>query len=91
MHTLTKIAMAAGIAVSSFAATAPAQAQRHGHHVFNEGAQRHGWNRGYHYRGHYGGYRGHYRNYRNYYHHRSYRRCWTEWHHHRRVTVCRRW
>jgi len=88
MKTLTKIIAAAGIAVASIAAAAPADAQRYDGNRYEQRHDRQDrWDRGH----HRGWDRGHHRGWdRRYYnrgrHHRS---CWTEWRHHRRVTICR--
>lgn len=97
MKTLTKIIAAAGIAVATIAATAPAEAQRYrgdrheqryDRHDRHDRYDRHDrWDRGHHRGWDRGRHRGWDR--RAYYRGRYYRSCWTEWRHHRRVTICR--
>lgn len=80
MKTLTKLIAAAGIAVATLAASAPAEAQRYRgdryehrydrHDRYDRGYHR-GWDRRYAYRGRY------------------HRHCWTEWRRYGRVRICR--
>ncbi|MET0307531.1 MAG: hypothetical protein ABW023_02390 [Sphingomonas sp.] len=89
MKTLTKIMAAAGIAFATVAAAAPADAQRYRGDRYEQRHDRHDrWDRGHH-RGWDRGYHRGWDRGRSYYRGRYHRNCWTEWRHHRRVTVCR--
>lgn len=86
-----KIVAAAGLALATVVSVAPAQAQNYRHDRGDRYEQRHDrqdrWDRGRHRgsdRGYHRGWdRGHH------YHGRHHRNCWSEWRHHRRVTICR--
>ncbi|WP_213979476.1 hypothetical protein [Sphingomonas sp. dw_22] len=81
MKTLTRIIAAAGIAVATIAAAAPAEAQRYRGDRHEQRYDRHD-------RGHHRGYnRGWDRRYA--YRGRYHRHCWVEWRHHHRVRICR--
>lgn len=94
MKMMTLLA-AAGLALSSLAVAAPAEAQRYGYDRGHERGYDRGdyqrWDRGNHNGWERGRHRGwersrHYRGR----HYRSNRVCWTEWRYRERVTVCRR-
>lgn len=76
---IAKIIAAAGLSIAAVVGATGASAQDWRHHNGNRYEQRydrgrhHGWDRGRHYG----------------WNNRHHRHCWTEWRHHRRITICR--
>lgn len=90
---ILKTMAAAGLALSALTVGSTAQAHDYDHGRYGRDYRDHrdyrydydrrdGWRRGYGYRD--GGYRDGWRH-----GWRDHRRCWTEWRHHRRITICR--